>query len=94
MFFLGLMLASGLKFNTFSFSVTSNFLALPGQTLQYVTLLANFQSHKLPDFNFNLIRCMIKKSHIDPINFHEKPTDPDLQCFSEWGISGLRRIKA
>ena len=71
------------------------FSPLPGHTLQYATLLANFQSYKLHDFNFNnLIRCMIK-SRIDPDSFvPEKPTDPDLQCFSERGISGLCRIKA
>ena len=35
------------------------------------------------------------KSRIDPDKFvPEKPTDPDLRCFPEWGISGFRRIKA
>ena len=50
--FWGRMLASALKFNTFS---------LPGHTLQYATLLVNFQLYKLHGFNLNnLIRCMIK----------------------------------
>ena len=93
--FWGRMLASGFNYYTYSFSVTSIFHPCQAKTLQYATILSNFQSYKLHGFNINnLIRCMII-SRIDPdLYVPEKPTDPDLQCVPERGICGFRRIKA
>ena len=57
------MFASGLKFNAYSFSVTSFFH--PCQAIHYNMLHSSFQLYKLHGFNFNnLNRCMIK-SRID-----------------------------